>query len=110
MSAPSGGGGGVVVELPFDPLELALGLDEAEDRRAGEIGERARVPLAVGRAVDQAPPSVGGLLEPSPTERSVAARGGDQALEAGEPGNECLGEVAGRQRLERGRAQLVLGL
>ena len=42
-------GGGLVegCELGNDAVELALGLDEAEHGWAGEVGERARVPLAV---------------------------------------------------------------
>ena len=42
-------GGGLVEGCEFgeDAVELAFGLDEAEHGWAGEVGERARVALAV---------------------------------------------------------------
>ena len=51
-----------------------------------------------------------GLAQPPLGQRVVAARGGHQALHAGQAGDQRVGEVGRADRLERGGAHLGLGL
>ena len=101
------------VELPYlpeHPVELVLGLHEPKHRRSGEVGERTGVALAVAGPVEHPAPTAGRLLEPPGGEHGVAARRGDEPLDAREPRHERLREVAGPNGLEHRLAELLVGL
>ena len=83
-----------------DLVELAGGFDQAGDRRASEIGEGGRVAVAVGHVPDQAAPAGCRLAEATDRELRLAAPGGDQALQPGQPGHERVRHVARPDRFE----------
>src|SRR4051794_14636883 len=98
-----------LLQLGVDADQLAFRLDQA-DGGAAEIREDGVDVVAGASAGGDAPPGGRRLLQAARREPAVAACPGDQALHPRQRSHERVREVARTDRLERGGADLLLGL